>query len=282
MHNARVDLDDLTARQRFSLWLDGHEGLHTPQDAALFMSEVALALRYNASVDLPLASMYRATQRQVPVPEEEKLAHARAFELTNGLLARGEAIEINVVANRLALACPRLMPPIYALRRARDEPRLSDLARQTLDFIAANQTASSGDVRRCLNVAGRARPDPADLALSELQRELLVDRGPSSMPAHGIFYLARAGYPYRILAQAHPDILSAAARLNRSDAGLELLDRYLGAALFVSSRKLDTLFQLLLSREEIETTISVLMDMGRGERVRLGRTEVVLSRATTA
>jgi hypothetical protein len=282
MHNARVDLDDLAARQRFSLWLDGHPGLHTPQDAARFMSEVALALRYNASIDLPLASMYRATQRQVPGPEEEKVAHARAFDLTNSLLARGEAVEINIIANRLALACPRLMPAIYALRRGRDEPRLSDLARQTFEFIAANQTASSGDVRRCLNVGGRARPDPADLALAELQRELFVDRGPSSTPTHGIFYLTRDGYPYRVLALAHPDIPSAAARLDRSQACLELLETYLRAAVFVPPRKLHTLFQLLLSRAEIDATISALIDMRQAERVRLGRTEVVVSHAASA
>jgi hypothetical protein len=94
--------------------------------------------------------------------------------------------------------------------------------------------------------------------------------------------LARDGYPYRILARAHPEIPAAAARLNRSDACLELLDRYLGTALFVSPRKLHTLFKLLLNREEIEATISALIEMGRAERLRFGRTEVVVSRATSA
>jgi hypothetical protein len=85
------------------------------------------------------------------------------------------------------------------------------------------------------------------------------------------------GYSLRRIPRFHP-----LPRLNRSDACLELLGRYLGAALFVSPRKLHTLFHLLLSREEIETTIFALIDMGRAKRVRLGRTEVVVSRATSA
>jgi hypothetical protein len=273
-----MDVDNLAARQRFQLWLDGREGLHSDDDAAQFLNQVALALRYTASSDLPLASMYRATQRQVPLPEDEKLAHARAYDLTNGLLARGEAIEINVVANRLVLAYLPLMPAIYALRRGRNDPQLTELARQTLDFIAANETASSGDVRRLLNVAGQPRPDTADLALGELQRELLVDRGPASTPAGGVFYLSREGYPYRVFAHAHREIASAAARLTRRAASLELVESYLKPAVFASPRKLHTLLQLLLSRDEVETTLSALIELGRAERVRLGRVDVVVSR----
>src|SRR5437870_9519287 len=99
---AVVDGTDLAHQQRDSLWLDGRSGLYSVADALSFMNEVGVALRYGAAPSLPVASMYRATQRQVPVPEDEKAAHARAFELTNGLLGTGKVVEINVIAGRLA------------------------------------------------------------------------------------------------------------------------------------------------------------------------------------
>jgi hypothetical protein len=273
-----LDIDDLVARQRFGLWLEGHAGLRTRRDAARFMDEVGLALRYNATSDLPLASMYRATQRHVPLPEDEKTAHARAFDLTNQLLARGEAIEICVIASRLALASAALMPAIFALRRTGGDPPLSDAARQSLEFITANEGASSGDVRRILNVAGQRRPDPADLALTELQLQLLVDRGPSSAPAPGaVFYLSKEGYPYRVFAEAHPEIVSASARLSRQNAASRLLSAYLSAAVFLPIRKLQTLFRLLLSGSEIESSVAELIESGRAERVRLGKADIIVS-----
>jgi hypothetical protein len=60
------------------------------------------------------------------------------------------------------------------------------------DFILANENATSGDIRRLLGSEGHKRPDSADLALAELQRELLVDRGPSGRPTSDVFYLTRA------------------------------------------------------------------------------------------
>ena len=85
------------------------------------------------------------------------------------------------------------MPAIYALRRQRPESNLSDAAREALDFIIANGTARRGGIRRLLQAEGQHRPDAADLALAELQRELLVDRGPSAGPSKGVFYLTRDG-----------------------------------------------------------------------------------------
>src|SRR5690348_1683233 len=183
-----MDGAELTSRQRVALWLDGHTGLHDAAEALRFLDEVAVALRYGATASLPLASMYRATQQQVPVPEDEKIASARAFELTNELLAGGQVVESNVIASRLVLAHARVMPAIYALRRGRTEPRLSNAAERALEFISDNSSGSSGDIRRLLGVQGSHRPDAADLALTELQQELLVDRGPSSGPGQGVFY----------------------------------------------------------------------------------------------
>ena len=177
-----VDATDLAREQRDGLWLDGHTGLYSVAEALSFLEEVGVALRYGATASLALASMYRATQSQIPDPEDEGPAHARAFDLTNGLLASGKVVEVNVIANRLVLAHERVMPAIYALGGAQSESSLSNAARQALDFIATNDAATSGDVRRLLKADGQRRPDAADLALSELQRALLVDRGPTSGP----------------------------------------------------------------------------------------------------
>ena len=66
----------------------------------------------------------------------------RSTELTNALLAGGEAIETNVIADRLVLLHRSIVPAVY-------------------------------DVRRFLGVYGLKRPDPGDVALAELQREFL-------------------------------------------------------------------------------------------------------------
>jgi hypothetical protein len=54
------------------------------------------------------------------------------------------------------------------------------------------------------------RPDAADLALGELQREMLIDRGPSSVPEDGIPYLSKEGYPSSHLRKAHRDLVGKA------------------------------------------------------------------------
>jgi hypothetical protein len=273
-----MDVGELTRHQQVSLWLDGREGLHTPADALRFIDEVGIALRYGSASNLPLASMYRATQRHVPVPEDEKPAHARAFELTNALLASGSVIEINLIANRLVLAHERVVPAIYGLRRVRADAELSDTARQAFEFIAANASATTGDIRHLLNAEGQPRPDAADLALTELQRALLVDRGPSSGSGKGVFYLTKEGYPYRLFAPSHPEIVATASRLSRPTAAADLLRTYLKPAVFATRRKLASLFQPLLTAAELEAALADLSTRGLIQPQRLGRTEVVVYR----
>lgn len=270
-----MDLAELTQRQRVSLWLDGSEGLYEPADAMRFMDEVGLALRYGAG-SLPLASMYRATQRQVPFVEDEKTAHARAFELTNAMLASGSVIETNLIANRLVLAHERVMPALYALRRAQGEPGLSDTARRALEFIENNRTATSGDVRHLLNAEGQPRPDAADLALAELQHELYVDRGPTAGTGQAIFYLTREGYPYRLFAPAHPEVVAVAAQLGRPEAAAMLVRAYLAGAVFGRRRQLATLFRLVLSATELDTAIADLEQHGVVEVTRSGGRELIV------
>ena len=275
---AHVDLAELTRRQRISLWLEGRPGLHTVAEALDFMAEVSIALRYGAASNPPIASMYRATQRQVPIPEDDRSAHARAFELTNGLLASGQVIETNLIGKRLALAHVRVMPAMYTLRLGQDEPHPSEAAQQALEFITRNASATSGEIRRLLKAEGQPRPDAADVALGELQRELLVDRGPSGGPSKGVFYLTREGYPYRVFAASHPEVVESASRLLRQQAADTVLSAYLEAAVFTTRRKLASLFQLLLSADEVDAALRSLSSRGLVESGRVEETNVIVCR----
>ena len=184
-----------------------NEGIQTESDAIEFMKRVKFALRYNSTPALPLASMYAAASDQ-----------RRAIELTNALLARGEVVETNVIADRLVLVHRDIVPALYALRTRLRAAKLSDFADRAFKLIQADGAASAGDVRRFLGVQGTKRPDAADLALAELQREMLIDRGPSKVPKNGIPYLSKEGYPYRVFENAHPDLVKAAKKMKVDEA----------------------------------------------------------------
>ena len=149
--------------------------IHSENDAIRFLKAVKFVLRYNSTPSLPLASMYAAAGDQ-----------RLAIELTNALLARAEAVETNVIADRLVLVHRDVVPALYALRSRFRAARLSDNAHRTFTLIQDDGSATAGDIRRYLGVDGSKRPDAADLALTELQRDMLIDRGPSSVPKNGI------------------------------------------------------------------------------------------------
>jgi hypothetical protein len=205
--------------------------IETDSDAIEFMKRVKFALRYNSTSSLPLASMYAAVGDT-----------RRAIELTNSLLARKEVVETNVIADRLVLVHRDVMPALYALRTNRRAVKLSDIADRALKLIQDEGTATVGDVRRFLGEEGMKRPDPADLAVAELQREMLIDRGPSSVPKNGIPYLSKEGFPYRIFEKAHPDLVKAAKKMNTDDA-LEIIRDAAGP---IRPRKFASMFKLCL------------------------------------
>jgi hypothetical protein len=209
--------------------------IQTENDAVRFMKKVKFALRYNSTPTVPLASMYAAA------PDTR-----RAIELTNALLARAEVVETNVVADRLVLVHRDVVPALYALRVRFRAAQLSDYAQRAFKLIEEDGTASAGDVRRFLGVDGMKRPDPGDLALGELQREFLIDRGPSSVPEKGIPYLSKEGYPYRIFAKAHPDLVKAASKL-KPDAAMRVIVEAAGP---MPAKKFASIFKLCLSAEE--------------------------------
>lgn len=230
----------------YRLWLSGRAPLASEADAVSFIQSVHLALRYNATPSLPLAAMHTAAGDV-----------RRSTEYTNALLASGEAIETILIADRLVLLHRGIAPAVYTLRRRKNRPlQLSVNAERVLTMIQTDGHASSGDVRRFLGCHGQTRPDPGDEALAELQRELLVNRGPSSIPKNGIPYLSAEGYPYRIFATAHPAVVQTASRLTIEQAATSLIEAYLEAAVSVSIRKLASMFRLLLSAEELAAITS--------------------------
>jgi hypothetical protein len=237
------------------LWLAGKKPLTSPSDAADFMKAVGFALRYNATPSLPLAAMYKAAG-------ETRLA----IELTNALLASREVVESNIIAGRLVLIHRDIVPEVFALRKRRRAAKLSEYAERALALIRDEGHATSGEVRRFLGIGSEKRPDAADLALAELQSELRIDRGPSSVPKKGIPYLSPEGFPYRIFEEAHPDLVRKAAVTKPEDAGRRVIEKYLSAAIFVTPRKLLSLFRLLLSETEMNSALDALNEKKKIQR----------------
>src|SRR6516162_2920124 len=93
------------------------ERIETEDEAIRFLRGVKFALRYNSTPALPLASMYAAARDK-----------RRAIELTNALLARAEAIETNIIADRLVLVHRDVVPALFALRVRFRAAKLSEYA----------------------------------------------------------------------------------------------------------------------------------------------------------
>ena len=123
---------------------------------------------------------------------------------------------MHVIAGRVSLVHRSLMPALYALvRRGRPIENISGLgpnARTALALFRDDVPVTAGIVRKALGLPFDARHDPAYEALAELEHLLLIDRGPFKMPAAGIAYLSREGYPYHLFHEAHPDLVKAADR----------------------------------------------------------------------
>lgn len=262
--------------------LGEHGGLATEGQAAKFLATVAIALRYGPTPSLPLASMYQAVWRRIGRGEEtERAAQRRATVLTGALIERGVALETNAIADRVAIVHARVAPALIALRRRGADPgdvELSDTARRVLAFIADTERPTAGQVRTYLGVPAKTWPNPADDALAELQRLLLIDRGAADAPASGAPYLARDGIPYRVLDRAHPALVEAAAELSVGDAAAALIDAYLGGAVFAQRAKLAAMFKHLASRAELDAAIAALLARRRITLDTLAGKEVIVAR----
>jgi hypothetical protein len=188
--------------------------LKTPKDAERFLEHHGIALRYAATRGLPIASLRSAAG------DESKAALVTSIELTNHLLASGIGVEVNVVADRLALVHRSLLPALHVLvRRGRpvdDLEGLSMIARSAHALLRQQHQISAGDLRRHLGLKTDLRRDPAYEALAELQRALLVGRGPFEVSNSAIPYLSKEGYPYHLFQDVHADLVSASAKYTAS------------------------------------------------------------------
>jgi hypothetical protein len=230
--------------------------LKTPKDAERFLEHAGIALRYAATKGLPLASVRSA------VGAESKAALAASIELTNHLLASGIGVEVNVVADRLALVHRSLLPALHVLvRRGRpvdDLDGLSMIARSAHALLRQQHQISAGDLRRHLGLKTDVRHDPAYEALAELQRALLVGRGPFEVTNSAIPYLSQEGYPYHLLHERHPTLLREARALSVERATDLWLARYLAEAPAVAPRKLASMFRRFLGADEITRALARL------------------------
>jgi hypothetical protein len=248
----------------------------TPARAERFLDRVGIALRYNATASLPIASLQRAFAGDLSRrhPAAAKADSTRAIALTNHLLGTMTGIEVHVIASRVAVVHRRVMPALYALvRRGRaldDLEGLSLHARTALALLRQRKEVSAGDVRHRLGLPPDPRNDPAYAALGELMRIVLVDRGPFEIPKKGIAYLPREGYPYHLFHEVHGDLVAAAKKLSLDAAADAFLAAYLQAAVFARARKLATLFRLFLSSAEIDGSLGRLVDRGRVEMKKAG------------
>ncbi|HKV99746.1 MAG TPA: hypothetical protein VJN96_07975 [Vicinamibacterales bacterium] len=230
--------------------------IETPKDAERFLERHGIALRYAATKSLPLASVRSAAGA------ESKAALVASIELTNHLLASGLGIEINVVADRLALVHRSLLPALLVLvrrgRRADDLDGLTMNARAAHALLRQQRQISAGELRRHLGLRSDPRHDPAYEALAELQRALLVGRGPFEVTNSAIPYLSQEGYPYYLLHERHADLVRQARALSADSAADRWLGRYLAAAPAVTPRKLASMFRRFLTADEITRALARL------------------------
>lgn len=271
------DLHALQRRQDLALRLIARAPISGFQEAERFLSEVGIALRYGPTRGLPLASLYLA----LAGPKPHRAALSRGIALTNRLLGEAHAIEVHVISDRVALIHRSLMPSLYTLvRRGRaldDLGGLSVHARTAFALLGESREVTAGDVRRRLGLPFNARRDPAYAALGELERVLLVDRGPFQIPKSGIPYLSSEGYPYHFFHEAHPDLAAASARHSVASAADAFLKAYLDGAVFARVRKLATLFKVFLAPEEIAAALQRLAKNGKLDMRGIGRDTIVVS-----
>lgn len=271
MKKSGKPIKELEGKREKSLWLTEHAGLKSLSQAKRFMESVGIALRYWDTLGLPLASLYKAGMGTDRSKEE---GHRKAIELTNQLLASFEAIEVNTIAGRISLVKSSLVPALYRLvtrGKSYDRtPKVSAPALLAYKMILDAGEITAGDLRKKMGIRGVQQQDPAYMALAELQKLFLVDRGPFKMPENGIPYLSKEGYPYHFFHEAHLDLVTESEKLTDQTAAAIFLSTYLRAAVFCPKKKMAAMFKLFLSAGEIETVLTEFGDQKKITLVKSG------------
>ncbi len=265
-------IDPLIQKQLEKFGLTDKTRLTSVKSAEKFLKNVGIALRYWRAEKLPLASLYQAAVGSIETPPKEKNVHGIslreegqriAIELTNHLLASHQGIEVNVIANRIAIVHRDLIPSLYALVRHYRPPDdlkgISKQAREVFQFIEQSKETTAGLVRKFIGIpAGDLNNDPAYNALAELQSHFLIDRGPFLMRKSGIPYLSKEGYPYHLFHRVHADLVGAATKITREDAVSNFIYGYLNGAVFANSKKLLSMFGNFITQVEMHNAIEAL------------------------
>lgn len=249
--------------------------LRTGADAAKFLRRVGVALRYGAGSGLPLASMYHAASG----PDRDEAALIHAIEVTNRVIETAAGIEVNVIADRLCLVDRAVAPHLYTLvRRGRPVDDLSGLtlhAREAYKLLREHKEVTRGLVRDRLGVPATPTHDPGFIALDELQRDMLVDRGPFEVRRKGVPYLSKDGYPFHFFHVVHGDLAKAAGR-SVDAAAVAFLRAYLSGAMFCKIAKMTTMFRRFLRAEEIDHALASLTHGGSVELSGRGTARVAI------
>ena len=206
--------------------------------------------------------MYDAVlgRQKKPSSADQKIA----IQLTNQLLEKHEAIEVNVIAGRVCLVHRSIMPILYSLVKQKSKsgaiPKLSSAAEEVLSLIQEQGQIVTGDVRKLLGIpSSRTSDDPAYLVLNELQRHLLIDRGPFKISNQAIPYLAREGYPYHLFEEAHLELAEEGEEIKADRARNQWLMAFLKSCGECSLRKMESIFKVFLTRDEIESGLQELV-----------------------
>ncbi len=273
------NLRSLQAKQNKSLRLTARPAISTLAQASSFLRSVGIALRYWPSKGTPLASMYQACTGN---NKEKDQGQRGAIELTNGLLETCQAIEVNIIAGRICLLDKTLAPALFRLvtreRLYNQLPKLSSNAHLAYDLLSDRGEITAGELRKKMGVKSGLQEDPAYQALAELQRHLLVDRGPFTMPGKGIPYLSKEGYPYHFFHEAHLELVTAAQELTDKQAAAIFLSSYLKGSVFCPAKKMISIFQSFLSAREIEDALKGLFEENKILFIQSGRDIQVCSR----
>jgi hypothetical protein len=284
-------LDLLIQKQRSGFLLNGSP-LTSEKQAEKFLKSVGMTLRYWGSETLPLASLYQAVWGSADSPPHKEKDEPQKINLreetirkgigmANHLLSLHLGIEVNVIANRLVLIHRDLVPSLYVLvRRHRpvsDLTTVSVQAKRVFQLIEQNKGTTVGQVRKFLGLRSKdPAEDPAYLAVSELQSEMLIDRGPFIMREKGIPYLSKEGYPYHCFHLVHNDLALASAKLTREEATKVFLSGYLSGAVFATGKKLFSLFKTFLTRSEIDASVDYLLKKNKVFIEKIKRDDVIV------
>lgn len=238
----------------------------TYDEARAFLKQAGFCLRYWGSDSLPIPSIYEAVlgEKKKASPAELKVA----IELTNQLLEKHEAIEVNVIAERICLVHRSLVPVLYSLVREKSKsryiPSLSHEAEQVLSLVQERGQIATGDVRKLLGIpSSKSSDDPAYLVLSELQRHLLIDRGPFRISNRGIPYLPKEGYPYHLFEEAHLELATEGQNISPEQARNRWLMSFLKSSAGCPMRKMASIFKLFLTKNEIGYSLRELASAGK-------------------